>query len=156
MIGLQAKDGRGFFMVPQMPEGVGYYVYGTPANGGNQYAHPAMLSLLFWVEHQWQPTDPRKFGIGNISLANGVRNPPHDSHVNGLQMDVRALRVDGLQTGVWWQHHEYDRAATARLIGLFRTHPFVKIILFNDPEIHGVQPWKHHDDHFHVALWPQS
>jgi type VI protein secretion system component Hcp len=59
---------------------------------------------------------------------------------------------DGQQTGVWWNHDGYDRAATARLIALFRSHPSVKKILFNDPEIHGVMPWRHHDDHFHVSI----
>jgi penicillin-insensitive murein endopeptidase len=29
-MGFQPKDGRGFFMLPQAPEGAGYYVYGTP------------------------------------------------------------------------------------------------------------------------------
>lgn len=152
MLGLQPKDGRGFFNVPQAPEDAAYYVYGTPVNGAGQFAHPAMLSLLFWVEYQWQPTDRRKFGIGNISKANGVAYPLHDTHKDGLQVDVRALRLDGQHTGVWWQHAGYDRAATARLIALFRSHPSVRKILFNDPEIHGVTPWRHHDDHFHVSI----
>lgn len=152
MLGLQPKDGRNYFMLPQAPDDAGYYVYGTPLNGAGQFAHPAMLSLLFWVEQQWQPTDDRKFGIGNISRADGVPYPKHDTHQNGLQVDVRALSIDGQHSGVWWNHDGYDRVATARLIALFRSHPSVTKILFNDPEIHGVMPWVHHDDHFHVAL----
>lgn len=153
MLGLQPKDERGYFMLPQAPEDAGYYVYGTPANGGGQFGHPAIHSLLYWVEHQWQPTDSRKFGIGNISKAEGVEYPKHKSHKDGLQVDVRAMRIDGQQTGVWWNHEGYDRVGTAKLIALFRSHPYVKKILFNDPEIHGVMPWDKHDDHFHVALW---
>lgn len=152
MLGLQQKDGRGFFMLPQAPEEAGYYVYGTPTNGGGQFGHPAILSLLFWVEHQWQPTDKRKFGIGNISKAEGIPYAKHKTHKDGLQVDVRALRIDGQEIGIWWNHQGYDRAGTARLIALFRSHPFVQQILFNDPEIHGVVPWEGHDDHFHVGL----
>lgn len=146
------QDDRRYFVLPQAPEEAGYYVYGTPDHGRGQFAHPGMLSLLFWVEHQWQPTDKRKFGVGNISQANGVKYRGHDSHVDGLQVDVRPMRLDGQQAGVSWQHSEYDRAGTVRLIALFRSHPSVHQILFNDPEIHGVQPWIRHDDHFHVAL----
>ena len=151
MVPIQPRDGRGYFMLPQAPEDAGYYVYGSPEQGGGQFAHQAMLSLLFWVEHQWQPTYARKFGIGNISRADGVKYPKHDTHKDGLQVDVCALRFDGQHTGVWWQHQGYDRISTARLIALFRSHPSVSKILFNDPEIHGVMPWEHHDDHFHVA-----
>ena len=32
MLEVQPKDSRGYFMLPQAPEGAGYYVYGTPGN----------------------------------------------------------------------------------------------------------------------------
>lgn len=72
MLELQPKDARGYFNLPQRPEGAGYYTYGTPPNGAGQYAHPKLLSLLFLVEHQWQGIDSRKIGFGNISLADGA------------------------------------------------------------------------------------
>jgi penicillin-insensitive murein endopeptidase len=152
MPGLQPQDNRGYFMLPQAPEDAGYYVYGTPEQGAGQYAHPVMLSVLFWVEHQWQATDRRRFGIGNISMANGPTFWPHAGHRNGLQVDVRAIRLDGKHMGVRWQHEGYDSVATDRLVGIFRTHPSVIKIYFNDTEIHGVWPMIHHDDHFHVEL----
>jgi len=153
MTGFQPKDARGFFMLPQRPEGVGYYVYGTPPEGAGQYSHPAMLSLLFFVEREWQAIDHRKIGIGNISLADGKAYSKHQSHRNGLQVDVRALRRDGAQAGVTiFQHDLYDRNATARLVAIFRSHPSVRSILFNDTGIPGVTPWEGHDDHFHVNM----
>lgn len=153
MLELQQKDDRGYFILPQAPEDAGYYVYGTPAGGAGQFAHPAMLSLLFWVEHQWQSTDRRRFGVGNISLANGSYFSPHSKHKDGLQVDVRALRLDGRNSGIEWQHEGYDREATARLIGFFKSHPSVMKIYFNDLEISGVWPLKNHDNHFHVEVW---
>lgn len=36
---VQPKDSRNYFMLPQAPENAGYYVYGTPLQGGGQYAH---------------------------------------------------------------------------------------------------------------------
>lgn len=153
MTGFQPKDSRGYFMLPQRPEGAGYYVYGTPGDGGGQYSHPAMLSLLFFVEREWQAIDHRKLGVGNISLADGTPYRKHQSHKDGLQVDVRALRRDGAHAGVSiYQRDLYDKDATARLIGIFRSHPSVRSILFNDSGISGVTPWEGHDDHFHVSI----
>lgn len=153
MSAVRPQDSRGYFMLPQAPDDAGYYVYGTPLDGAGQYAHPALLCVLFFVERAWQATDNRKFGIGNISLAGGGKFKKHDSHKNGLQVDVRAVRIDGKRSGVsQLHHHEYDKEATAKLIGLFFSHPSVKKILFNDTDIPGVQPWVNHDDHFHVDI----
>lgn len=68
-----------------------YYVYGTPGNGAGQFGHPALLSVLFFVEREWQVIDHRKFGIGNINRAGGRTYPKHSSHKDGLQVDVRAV-----------------------------------------------------------------
>ena len=153
MLEVQPKDSRGYFMLPQHPEGVGYYVYGTPRNGAGQYGHPALLSVLFFVEREWQAIDNRRFGVGNISLADGPTYGKHHSHVNGLQVDVRALRLDGSEDpGTRFQHGIYDRAGTAKLIAIFRSHPSVHQVLFNDTTIPGVMPWDKHDDHFHVGV----
>lgn len=151
---VQPKDKRSYFMLPQAPEGAGYYVYGTPAHGGGQYAHPAMMTMLLFVERQWAAMDSRKFGIGNISLAGGDHYAPHRSHKKGLEVDVRPLRKDGKRTAVYWQWTEqYDQAATAALIELFRSYPGAGKVYFNDPELrHLVHPLINHDNHFHVEL----
>jgi penicillin-insensitive murein endopeptidase len=154
MLEVQPKDNRGYFMLPQAPKGAGYYVYGTPVQGAGQYAHPAMMSMLLFVERQWLAVDSRKFGIGNVSLAGGGEYAKHRSHKTGLEVDVRPLRKDGKRIPVYWQWaDQYDQAATAKLIELFRTYPGVGKIYFNDPELrHLVLPLVHHDHHFHVEL----
>ena len=151
---VQPKDDRGFFMLPQAPEGAAYYVYGTPAEGAGQYAHPALMTMLLFVEMQWAGMDNRKSGIGNISLAGGGSFAPHRSHKKGLEVDVRPIRKDGKRIPVSWQStDEYDRAATARLIELFRAYPGVGKVYFNDPELrHLALPQRTHDNHFHVEL----
>ncbi|WP_296943400.1 penicillin-insensitive murein endopeptidase [uncultured Massilia sp.] len=157
MLQVQPKDSRGDFMLPQRPEGAGYYVYGTPTNGGGQYGHPALLSVLFWVEREWQTVDHRRFGIGNISLANGGEYKKHKSHTDGLQVDVRAIRIDGRQERVTrFQRDQYDRKATATLIAIFHSHPLARTVLFNDTDIPFVKPWEGHDDHFHVDIRASS
>ena len=150
------QDSRGYFMLPQQPEGAGYYVYGTPETGAGQYAHPAMLCLLLFVEREWAASDRRRFGIGNISQAGGIPYPKHESHKDGLQVDVRPLRLDGVEGRVTrFQRDLYDNEATAKLIRIFLSHPLVKVVLFNDADIPGVIPWEGHDDHFHVGVRAQ-
>ena len=77
-IPIQPRDQLGHFMLLQAPEEAGYYVYGNikgvPGTGHlAQYAHPNMLTVIFQVEREWQAIDDRKFGIGNISVAGGLR-----------------------------------------------------------------------------------
>lgn len=139
-------------MLPQAPEDAGYYVYGTPTQGAGQYAHPNMMTVLLFVEREWQATNSRKFGVGNISLAGGGTFKPHDSHKNGLQVDVPPLRTDGKHVRVDYFQAAYDKDGTARLIGLFFAHPAVSKVYFNDLRIPGVLPLKSHDDHFHVEI----
>lgn len=152
MLEVLKKDSRGYFMLPQAPEESGYYVYGTPGNGAGQYAHPALMTVLFYIEREWQAIEKRKFGIGNISLAGGGKFKPHDSHKDGLQVDVRPVRKDGAHVRVDYFQSGYDKEATAKLIGFFLGHPMVATVYFNDTTISGVLPLVGHNDHFHVEI----
>ena len=150
------QDTRGFFMLPQAPMESGYYTYGKmerrPDRGGYQYPHPIMMTAILRVALQWQAIDKRRFGVGNISRADGFDDDDHDSHLDGLQVDVRPVRKDGLELPVSWTEHQYDKEATAKLIGMFRTFAPVKFVLFNDTSIPFVKIAAGHSDHFHVAL----
>jgi len=152
MLEVQPKDSRGYFMLPQAPEDAGYYVYGTPEQGAGQYAHPTLMTVIFFIEREWQAMDRRKFGIGNISLSGGGKFKPHGTHMDGLQVDIRPLRKDGARVPVSYFQAGYDKEATALLIGFFRAHPAVIKVHFNDLSIPGVIPLKDHDNHFHVAI----
>lgn len=150
------QDSRGFYMLPQAPMDSGYYVYGKlygkPAKGAYQYAHPIMMTAILRVALQWQARDARRIGIGDISMAGGPKPPDHDSHRSGLEVDVRPLRKDGREEPVAWCDANYDLEGTARLIDLFRTYAPVVKIYFNGPEIPFVKRAVRHDDHFHVKL----
>ncbi|MTV39472.1 penicillin-insensitive murein endopeptidase [Duganella radicis] len=150
------EDSRHFFMLPQTPMDSGYYVYGElhkkPARGAYQYASPLMMTAILRVAFEWQAIDKRRFGVGDISIAGGGATPDHRSHKNGLQVDVRPLRKDGLEEGVIWSDSHYDKEGTKRLIEMFRTFAPVVQIFFNDPNIPFVKKMKNHDNHFHVEL----
>ena len=104
------------------------------------------------VEHQWAGIDSRKFGIGNISLADGVRFPGHGTHKIGLEVDLRPLRKDGKHLPVTYFEAEYDSEATRKLIALFWQSGLVRRVLFNDLTIPRVTRAGGHDNHFHVDV----
>ncbi|MBB3121890.1 penicillin-insensitive murein endopeptidase [Pseudoduganella violacea] len=161
---IQPRDSRGYVMLPQAPEDAGYYVYGNVGHVRGtghlaQYAHPNLLSLIFFIEREWQAVDERKFGIGNISLAEG-RKYEHDGHRKGIEMDIRPVRKDKL-TGEAarcsrFDVKVYDREATIKLICLFLQHPMVSKVFFNDDKVQQacgrVRSLKGHDDHIHIEI----
>jgi penicillin-insensitive murein DD-endopeptidase len=149
-------DSRRFFMLPQAPMDSGYYVYGKlygkPARGAYQYAHPVMMTAILRVALEWQAIDRRRIGVGDISLAGGPKPPDHDSHRSGLEVDIRPLRTDGREEAVTWRDRQYDKEGTIKLIELLRTYAPVEKILFNGPDVPFVLKWHDHDDHLHVKL----
>lgn len=150
---IQPYDSRGFVMIPQAPEDAGYYVYGDPGAGVNQFVHPKMLTLILAVEREWQAIDYRKFGVGDISAAGGPKMSGHDSHRSGVEVDIRPIRKDGRQVGCTYRDGLYDRTATERLITLFRNCAASPLLIFfNDVKIPGVKPLAKHDNHFHVQF----
>ena len=152
-IPIQPQDNRSYRMVPQAPEDAGYYVYGDPGNGFVQFAHPKLMTLIFAVEREWQATEKRKFGVGDISAAGGPKRSDHDSHRSGLEVDIRPMRKDGHHIGCRYQDPAYDREATEKLIKLFRAMASGPLLVFfNDAKIVGVRPLAKHDNHFHVQV----
>ena len=147
------QDKRGFFIGPQYYEGGGYYVYGTPESGAGQYAHPDMITFLMRVANNWSSVDCRKFGVGNISLAEGASYKGHNSHRSGLDVDIRPMRKDGAQKGVLCTDTaNYDHEATTKLVELMWQTGMVDTILFNDTKIPRVRRWISHDNHLHITL----
>lgn len=163
---IQPRDQLGRFMLPQAPEEAGYYVYGNVGGISGtghlaQYAHANLMSMVFWVEREWQAIEDRKFGIGNISVANG-RKYDHRTHMKGIEMDIRPVRKDKIVGQAArcsrFDAKVYDREATIRLVRLFLRHPFVRIIYFNDVEVQKacgparVRSCPDHDDHLHIEI----
>jgi penicillin-insensitive murein endopeptidase len=162
---IQPRDQLGRFMLPQAPEQSGYYVYGNVKGVSGtghlaQYAHPNLLSMIFWIEREWQAIDERKFGIGNISVANGLRYD-HRTHMKGIEMDFRPVRKDKLvgQAARCSRFDAvYDCNATIKLVRLFLQYPTVKLVYFNDDKVQRacgpgrVRSFIDHDDHLHIEI----
>ena len=47
----------------------------------------------------------------------------------------------------------YSRTYTQRILDLLRSEMRVRLILFNDSRVRGVQHWPNHANHFHVRIY---
>jgi|GEM_PF-379875 len=139
---------RGLF--EQMPaNGDGYECYGDHC-----YGRPEVIQALKYVCNEWVKRYPKpRIGIGDISTAEGP-TPGHSSHQHGLDVDISLVAKTDAEIGLTWRAPEYSRQRTQELVDLFHNNPIlgIKVILFNDPDIKGVQHWPGHDDHLHVSF----
>ena len=100
-----------------------------------------------------------KVGIGDVGWEHGGDIPLHQTHEQGMDVDIRPMRdaKDQCRSGVRWDWSTYDRAATRSLIKAIRAAAprHVKLIYFNDPVLirEGlVTRFAGHDDHLHVRF----
>lgn len=105
----------------------------------------------------WNKT-PR-IGVGDISRQFGDRFSPHNCHRNGLEVDVRYVRSDGVEGPFDFTQNPislYDQAATQQLVDLFIQHGAVLIIVDPDSGLTGpgvtVDMQRGHRNHFHVRI----
>ena len=147
---------RGIFEA--MPSaGLGFECYGILEK---RFGRLEVIQALKHVCSQWAnafPNGPR-IGIGNISLAEGGPMPPHSSHQQGVDVDLAPIASTEEEIPLTWDHPKYSRQRTQQLVDLLRNNPILDIraILFNDPDITGVEPWQGHDNHLHVSFFPSG
>ena len=98
-----------------------------------------------------------RVAVGDIGLEHGGDIPGHETHEQGLDVDVRPMRDAENQCShpTNYRQAAYDRAATRALIREIRAAApgHVKVIYFNDPVLIGEGLTKRlagHDDHLHV------
>lgn len=98
--------------------------------------------------------------IGDISLRGGGRFPPHASHQNGLDIDLRYIRKDrqSRPLDLRFEPQAYDASATKRVIDTFLEVCPVRLIFIDsdrvqfpleDPRIFHADG---HSNHVHVRL----
>ena len=79
------------------------------------------------------PEVPLQFG--DMSRRWGGKFPPHKSHQNGRDVDVRPIRKDNQMAAVTIGQTAYDAKRTEEFVKLLRTMFPGITILFNDPKL---------------------
>jgi murein endopeptidase len=134
--------------------GAGYYCYG-PAD--HRYGQAHVVAAITAFASRWAEDHPDwTFGIGDLSRRGGGDTPRHSSHENGLNIDVRPLRGDGLHQPVIITERAYSRERTRALVEGFLAIPEMDRILFNDRAIRRVRWWEGHHNHLHLIFKPAS
>jgi hypothetical protein len=110
------------------------------------------MFFLFSVANQWSAIDNRLIGVGNISLANGVKFSPHHGHLSELEVDIRLMRKDGKKEAVTRFDSQYDREGTKKLVQLLWSTGQIKRVRFNDLSIPRVVFTPGHDNHLHIDI----
>lgn len=135
----------------QLPtRGRGFRTYGRRFA---QYGTQKTVRSLQRIAERYQASTGKTVELGNISRAGGGHLPPHKTHRNGTDVDIRPPSRSGGPTT--WRAGGYDRAATRKLIQEIRRENPRARILFNDPVLirEGlVRPARGHDNHLHVSL----
>ncbi len=147
---------RGSF--EQMPaSGSGFKCYGPFEK---RYGRPEVVQAIKYVCAEWAKAFPQgpRLGVGNLSFSQGGPMPPHVSHQQGTDVDLAPIANTEEEIPLAWDHPKYSRQRTQQLVDLIRNNPIldVRVILFNDPDVTGVEPWAGHDNHLHVSFFPSS
>jgi peptidoglycan hydrolase-like protein with peptidoglycan-binding domain len=130
-----------------------YSVGNGPANWGTA----AAINQLEAAARVVAAAGYGRVSVGDIGLQHGGDIAGHDTHEQGLDVDIRPMRKaeDQCRHGTDWHWASYDRAATRALARAIRaTAPgHVKRIYFNDPVLikEGLtRRFSGHDNHLHV------
>lgn len=140
-----------------LPEsGIGFVGYNRERNGADQYGTAFTVHAIIQLAAKWHiPQSGAPLQIGDISRKGGGAFPPHSSHRNGRDFDMRPFRKDKKRLPVTCHDANYDRATTEAFVRLVRSLYPNAIIYFNDRKLieKGLTTrCAGHDNHLHLRL----
>lgn len=140
-----------------LPEsGRGFRTYNREPGGADQYGLPSTVDFFVRLGEAWENEGQEvPFQVGDLSRQGGGPFPPHSSHKNGNEADLRPFRRDGEMAPCTIFDLEYDQDTTRDFIQLVRESNPSAVILFNDPQLvdEGLcRFYPGHYNHLHVRL----
>lgn len=154
---LEILDNNTRALFTQIPfDGPGYECYGYDGDGWHHYGRSSTIQAIQYICEKWAKNHPDapRIGVGDISMANGGNTPRHASHEEGIDADFSVVTNNGKEEPSNWQAGNYSQKLTQAFVDLVENNPVLapRVILFNDPQIKGVQWHSGHDDHLHVRF----
>ncbi len=146
-------------------QGVGFYTYNPatqlpPGGTDRQWGTASLVQHVLDVSAWWARTYPNqpRLGIGDLSRQHGgsFTGPGvgHASHQNGLDVDIRLPRTDGVEGPA--TAATYDRALTQALVDRLVAQGAQLVLIGGNLDLTGpsgvVMTWPAHDDHLHVRF----
>lgn len=124
------------------------------------------FSSSYATEYLAQRPNAGLISLNDVSERHGGDNHDHETHENGLDLDLRLPKTDGT-SGTDTRRSDYDRDAAWAMLKAIASNPRVERVLFTDPvlleRIKTEAPaWAHkvfdggqvHLNHFHVDIKP--
>jgi len=154
-------------------QGTGYYHYnpdkGEPLIDTDDWGVLALINMIegagrLWV---WNEYSPPRIGVGDLSKGDqytqqfGGYFPPHSCHQNGLEVDIRYVRNDDLDSAlnIAWYPEYFDEFATEILIRYLIRNAHIELIYvdtlhssLNHIGYSFILHLSGHSDHFHVRI----
>jgi penicillin-insensitive murein endopeptidase len=142
--------------------GTGYYTYNPdtqepPGGPLRRWATAATIRHVLAIASWWAAAHPDapRLGIGDLSLRDGGPfTSDHASHQNGLDVDIRLPRRDGVEGPA--TPSDYDRALAQDLVDHAIAEGAGMVLIGPSLDLHGpagiVLRWPNHDDHLHLRF----
>lgn len=122
------------FVLPM--SGEGYITYNREPNGADQFGLESTINAIIALSRKWFFLHPEvRLQFGDISRRGGGAFPPHSSHKNGRDVDVRPIRKDNRMDAVSVGEPQYDTMRTEEFVKtVLERHP-TATIFFNDDRL---------------------
>lgn len=118
-----------------LPEsGIGYVTFKREPGGRDQFGRASTVRAIQQLGELWHERHPTvPFAVGDMSRRGGGPFPPHASHKDGRDADLRPLTNNGRNEPTNVGAANYSHRLTRELILLIREALNPEAILFNDP-----------------------
>jgi len=141
-------------------EGEGYYhFYGSDPVDFDDWGTLALINMTEGGGRSWnEEYSTFGGGFGDMSKQNGDSFPPHKSHQNGRDVDIRYVRKDSTEAPLHIKDNpqDYDNNATAHLMNCLIANGEVTVIYIDTVYAHLkgdiLRHCAEHQDHFHVRI----
>lgn len=136
--------------------GEGFTTYSREENGADQFGTQLTINSIIALSKAWFLMHPEvRLQYGDMSRRWGGKFPPHASHQNGRDVDVRPIRKDDQMAAVTIAQSAYDGKRTEEFVKLVRDKFPGATIFFNDTKLIA-KGWtkkaKGHDNHLHIRF----
>ena len=136
--------------------GEGYTTYKREPGGADQFGTEMTINRIEDLGRKWFLLHPEVLlQFGDISRRGGGAFPPHSSHKNGRDVDVRPIRKDNRIDPISVGEIQYDSIRTEEFVKLVRSRYPNVMVLFNDDRLikKGLTAHaKGHSNHLHIRF----
>lgn len=136
--------------------GEGFTTYNREPGGADQFGTAMTVNRIMDLGRKWFLLHPKVLlQFGDMSRKGSGAFPPHASHKNGRDVDVRPIRKDNRMDPISVGETQYDSLRTEEFVKLVRERFPGVTIFFNDTRLINKGLTAHakgHHNHLHIRF----